>query len=56
MGGKTDEGKGRLKKAAGEVTGDDRLKREGDVDKATGKVKQGTDKVSDKVKDTLRKK
>lgn len=49
--GKVDELKGRMKKAAGEMTGDDDLKREGTVDKATGKTKQGIDKVADKVRD-----
>ena len=55
MGGKSDESKGRMKKAAGELTGDDKLKREGDVDKASGKVKQATDKIADKAKDAFRK-
>jgi len=55
MGGTADESKGRLKKAAGELTGNERLKREGDVDKASGKVKKATDKVADKAKDTFRK-
>lgn len=54
MGGKTDESKGRVKKAAGELTGNDRLKREGEVDKASGKAKQTTDKVADKAKDAVR--
>ena len=55
MGGTADESKGRVKKAAGELTGDDSLKREGDVDKASGKVKKATDKVADKAKDVFRK-
>ena len=37
--GAGDDAKGRLKKAGGEITGDDSLKREGEVDKASGKVK-----------------
>ena len=41
-----DEAKGRIKKAAGELTGNKDLKREGDVDKASGKVKKATDKVA----------
>jgi uncharacterized protein YjbJ (UPF0337 family) len=49
-----DEAKGRLKEAAGSLTGDDDLKREGKVDKATGKAREGLDKVADKVKGTLR--
>jgi uncharacterized protein YjbJ (UPF0337 family) len=45
--GKYDEAKGRLKKAAGEITGNEKLKAEGTVDKAAGKVKQGVDKAKD---------
>ncbi|HEV2728290.1 MAG TPA: CsbD family protein [Solirubrobacterales bacterium] len=48
-----DDAKGRLKEAAGDITGDDDLKREGKVDKASGAVKDGLDKASDKVKDAL---
>ncbi len=47
MSGKSDEYKGRVKKAVGELTGNSRLKREGDIDKAAGKIKQGVDKVKD---------
>jgi uncharacterized protein YjbJ (UPF0337 family) len=49
-----DDAKGRLKEAAGSLTDDDDLKREGKVDKATGKAKEGADKVADKVKETLK--
>jgi len=48
--GKSDELKGRVKEAAGALTGDKKLKREGKVDQAVGKVKQGLEKVIDKVK------
>jgi uncharacterized protein YjbJ (UPF0337 family) len=48
-----DDAKGRLKEAAGDISGDDDLKREGKVDKATGAVKDGLDKASDKAKDAL---
>ena len=41
-----DDAKGRLKEAAGDLTGDDDLKREGKVDKATGAVKDGVEKTS----------
>ena len=44
-----DEGKGRLKEAAGSLTGDDGLKREGKIDQAKSTVKDGVDKVADKV-------
>jgi uncharacterized protein YjbJ (UPF0337 family) len=47
MSGKTDEIKGRVKKAVGELTGNDKLKREGEIDKVAGKVKKGVDKVKD---------
>jgi uncharacterized protein YjbJ (UPF0337 family) len=51
--GKSDELKGRVKEAAGALTGDDELKREGQVDQAAGKVKQAVEKVVDKVKDAV---
>jgi len=53
-GGKTDELKGRVKEAAGALTGDAKLKREGQLDQTVGKVKQTADKMIDKVKDTVR--
>jgi uncharacterized protein YjbJ (UPF0337 family) len=48
-----DDAKGRVKEAAGDLTGDDDMKREGKVDKATGAVKDGLDKASDKAKGAL---
>jgi uncharacterized protein YjbJ (UPF0337 family) len=51
--GKSDELKGRVKEAAGALTGDQKLKREGKVDEAAGKIKQKASKVIDKVKDSL---
>jgi uncharacterized protein YjbJ (UPF0337 family) len=53
-GGKTDEAKGRVKEAAGALTGDEKLKREGRVDQTVGKIKQETDKVVDKVRNALK--
>jgi uncharacterized protein YjbJ (UPF0337 family) len=53
-GGKTDELKGRLKEAAGVLTDDPRLKREGQLDQTIGKVKQAADKMIDKVKDAAK--
>ncbi|MBP1779954.1 MAG: CsbD-like protein [candidate division NC10 bacterium] len=53
-GGKTDELKGRVKEAAGALTGDAKLKREGQLDQTVGKVKQTADKMIDKVKDAVR--
>lgn len=52
MSGKTEELKGRVKEAAGTLTGDQKLKREGKADQAVGKVKQQVEKVIDKVKAT----
>ncbi len=49
-----DDAKGRVKEAAGSLTGDDDLKREGKVDKTAGRVKEGVEKATDKVKDALR--
>ena len=53
-GGKTDELKGRVKEAAGALTGDEKLKREGQVDQAVGKIKQTTDEIIDKVKEAVK--
>jgi uncharacterized protein YjbJ (UPF0337 family) len=52
--GKSDELKGRVKEAAGILTGDKKLKREGKADQAVGKIKQKVEKVVDKVKDAVR--
>jgi uncharacterized protein YjbJ (UPF0337 family) len=49
-----DDAKGRVKEAAGELTDDEQLKREGKVDKATGKVREGVEGAADKVKDAIR--
>ena len=53
MSGKGDEIKGRVKEAAGALTGNERLKREGKVDQAAGKTKQAVEKVVDKTKDAI---
>ena len=49
----TDEAKGRLKEAAGDLTNDDDLKREGKVDRAEGAAKDKIDQFGDKVKDAV---
>ncbi len=51
--GSVDDGKGRIKEAAGDLTGDDSLKNEGKVDQATGKIKDTVGDAADKVKDKL---
>jgi uncharacterized protein YjbJ (UPF0337 family) len=48
-----DDAKGRAKEAAGNLTGDKDLEREGKVDQATGKVKDAVGGAADKVKDAL---
>jgi uncharacterized protein YjbJ (UPF0337 family) len=40
MSGKTDQIKGRIKEAAGLLTGNDRLKRTGKLDQVVGTVKE----------------
>jgi uncharacterized protein YjbJ (UPF0337 family) len=47
--GEADQAKGRVKEAAGALTGDKDLKNEGKVDQAAGKVKEAVDKVKDKL-------
>jgi uncharacterized protein YjbJ (UPF0337 family) len=49
-----DDAKGRVKEAAGDLSGDKDLKQEGKVDQAGGKAKEGVEKVTDKIKDALR--
>jgi uncharacterized protein YjbJ (UPF0337 family) len=53
--GTADQFKGRTKEAAGALTGDRELKREGKVDQATGDVKDKIGEAADKVKDLLHK-
>ena len=53
MGSKTDDTKGRIKEAAGDLTGNERLKREGTKDRAGAKIKDAANKGVDKVKDAL---
>lgn len=53
MGEKADEAKGRTKEAAGDLTDDKDLKREGKVDRASSDVKEKVSDASDKVKDKL---
>ena len=48
-----DEMKGRAKRAAGELTDNDEMKREGSVDKAAGKAKDIVDKAAGKAKEKV---
>ena len=45
-----DQAKGRVKEAAGALTGDRGLKNEGHVDQAKGSVKKAVDRVAETVK------
>ena len=54
MTGKTDEVKGRIKEAAGAVTDNDKLRREGKIDQAAGKLKQAAEKAVEKVQDAAK--
>jgi uncharacterized protein YjbJ (UPF0337 family) len=53
MGEKAEDMKGRAKEAGGDLTGDDDLKKEGKVDRASASVKDKVSKVTDKVKDAF---
>ena len=53
MGQQLDEAKGRTKQAAGNLTDDEKLKREGKIDPAVSSVKDKVDVVADKVKDKV---
>jgi uncharacterized protein YjbJ (UPF0337 family) len=53
--GTMDTAKGRTKEALGDLTGDQELKDEGKVDRASGKVKDTVGGIADKAKDLLRK-
>ena len=55
MGGKTDVAKGRIKEAAGALTGNDRLRAEGRADQAVGKAEQAVQKTVKTVKKTVKK-
>jgi uncharacterized protein YjbJ (UPF0337 family) len=50
MSGKTEELTGRVKEAAGALTGDENLKKEGQLDQASGQIKQAADKMVNAVK------
>ena len=55
MGGKTDVVKGRIKEAAGALTGNDKLRAEGKTDQVVGKTKQAVQKAADTVKEAVKK-
>jgi uncharacterized protein YjbJ (UPF0337 family) len=53
MGEKTDQAKGRVKEAAGVLTGDKDLESEGKADRVAGEVKEKVGDVEDKVEDLV---
>ena len=53
MSGETDQVKGRIKQAAGDLTDNDDLKNEGKADEFAGKVKDTVDDAKDKVDDVV---
>ncbi len=53
--GTMDDAKGRGKEALGDLTGDEQLKDEGKVDRASGTVKDKVGGIADKAKKMLRK-
>ena len=55
MSGKTDVVKGRLKEAAGALTGNDDLRAEVQTDQAVGKVRQVAEKAVDNVAKAIKK-
>ena len=55
MGGKTDVVKGRIKEAAGALTGNDELREEGQTDQAVGKAKQAAQEAVDTVTKAVKK-
>jgi len=55
MSAKTDVMKGRLKEAAGALTGNENLRAEGKTDQAVGRVKQVAERTVDKVAKAIRK-
>ena len=50
-----DEATGRAKEAAGDLTGDKGLQREGKAEQAEGKAKGAVDSAADKAKDAVNK-
>jgi uncharacterized protein YjbJ (UPF0337 family) len=43
---------GKLKEAAGKVTGSEKLKREGQIEEVAGKAQKGVGKAKDKARET----
>ncbi len=54
MAGTTDKLRGRMKQAAGDLSGDRSLRREGSVDRGEGALKSGIAGIADRVRSLLR--
>lgn len=54
MNGSAEVAKGRIKEAAGVLTGNEKLRNKGRTDQAVGRVKQSVEKVVDKVTKRMR--
>ncbi|MGH1505380.1 MAG: CsbD family protein [Acidimicrobiales bacterium] len=53
MSGETDQIAGRIKQAAGDLTNDEQLEREGETQENAGKLKDAVDDVKDKANDAI---
>ena len=53
MGSNIDDAKGRVKEAAGDLTDNDHLKREGKADQVGAKVKEIVEDVKEKIEDVV---
>jgi uncharacterized protein YjbJ (UPF0337 family) len=51
--GRIDQAKGRLKEAAGDLSGDRKLKDEGRVDRGAGNVKEKVSRAADELKQAV---
>ena len=54
MSGTTDQIKGKAKQAAGVLTGDKKLEREGKLDRAAGSIKKTASEVVDKLRSAVK--
>jgi uncharacterized protein YjbJ (UPF0337 family) len=53
MSAKTDKANGRTKQVVGLITGDDKMKKEGQRQEDTGKLKSGVDSIASKARGAL---
>lgn len=51
--GRVEQAKGQIKETAGKAVGNDRLRAEGQLDKAGGKIQAGVGDAKEKVKDAV---